>query len=88
MPYERVDYLLHEIVKDCKEYKLNQEKEYNIFKVLKIENKEVLICRVLADLLSPKGFHRKGVYYLESFLKEILQIQNIPYLMIEELILS
>ena len=40
---------------------------YNIFQVLEIESKEVLICRFLGDLLNPKGSHGCGVLFLKHF---------------------
>lgn len=49
-----------------------QNTSYNLFSVLGIETKEVLICRVLADLLNPRGQHGMGSVYLELFLKEVL----------------
>lgn len=48
------------------------EQEYNLFCVLECEAKEVLMCRMLADLLNPKGRHGKGSIYLEHFLKNVL----------------
>ncbi len=45
---------------------------YNIFKVLEITDREVLMCRVLADFLNPEGSHGKGSKYLKIFLKQIL----------------
>ena len=50
---------------------------YNLFSVLGIETKEVLICRVLADLLNPRGQHGMGSVYLELFLKEVLHWQAV-----------
>ena len=44
-----------------------QDASYNLFSVLEIETKEVLICRVLADLLKPRGQHRMGSVYLELY---------------------
>lgn len=46
--------------------------EYNVFKVLEITEKEVLMCRILADFLNPQGHHKKGNAYLKIFLSEIL----------------
>ena len=34
---------------------LLKTKDYNIFSVLQIQSKEVLICRMIADLLNPRG---------------------------------
>ncbi len=47
--------------------------EYNIFDVLDIKAKEVVMCRFLADLLSPEGQHGCGILFLKSFLQEILK---------------
>lgn len=33
---------------------LLKTKDYNIFSVLQIQSKEVLICRMIADLLNPE----------------------------------
>ena len=38
---------------------LLKTKDYNIFSVLQIQSKEVLICRMIADLLNPRG--RRGI---------------------------
>lgn len=45
----------------------SQSVSYNIFQVLRIEDKEVLICRFLGDLLNPKGSHGCGVLFLKHF---------------------
>lgn len=47
-------------------------REYNIFRVLECDGKEVLMCRMLADLLNPHGQHGRGSVYLEKFLEEVL----------------
>lgn len=47
--------------------------EYNIFNVLKVNAKEVLMCRFLADLLNPEGAHGMGIFFLKSFLHDILK---------------
>ncbi|MDR0290719.1 MAG: PD-(D/E)XK nuclease family protein, partial [Treponema sp.] len=39
-------------------------RKYNIFKIANINEKEVIMCRVLADLLDPKGLHNQGDIYL------------------------
>lgn len=44
---------------------------YNIFEVLKIQDKEVLICRLLGDLLDPSGRHDLEEKPLALFLKKI-----------------
>ena len=44
---------------------LLKTKDYNIFSVLQIQSKEVLICRMIADLLNPRGQHGAGAEYLK-----------------------
>lgn len=46
---------------------------YNIFSVLEIYEKEVAMCRFLADLLNPEGQHGCGILFLKSFLKDVLK---------------
>lgn len=44
---------------------------FNIFKVLGIADKEVLICRLLGKLLDPKGSHGLGAKPLSLFLERL-----------------
>lgn len=46
--------------------------EYNVFNVLGITAKEVIMCRFLADLLNPEGQHACGILFLKSFLQNVL----------------
>jgi len=62
--------LLEEAGKIIKENQFAEK--YNIFKVLKVTDKEVMMCRVLADFLNSRGMHGKGTLYLNSFLTEVL----------------
>jgi hypothetical protein len=41
--------------------------KYNIFTVAGIAHKEVVMCRVLADLMNPRGKHGQGSRYLTLF---------------------
>jgi hypothetical protein len=45
--------------------------KYNLFKVADIAHKEVIMCRVLADLMSPRGKHCQGSRYLKLFRETI-----------------
>lgn len=45
---------------------------YNIFSVLGIETKEVIICRFIGDLLDPKGSHKMGCLPIKLFAEEVL----------------
>ncbi len=50
--------------------------EYNIFKVLEVSEKEVILCRMLADLLNPFGYHKCGSIFLKMFIEDVLQIYD------------
>ncbi|GHU78463.1 hypothetical protein FACS189462_3170 [Spirochaetia bacterium] len=41
--------------------------KYNLFKVAGIAHKEVIMCRVLADLMNPQGTHGQGSRFLRLF---------------------
>jgi hypothetical protein len=45
---------------------------FNIFEIADISTKEVRMCRVLAELLSPQGQHGQGNAYLELFMRDCL----------------
>ena len=45
--------------------------KYNIFKIADIAHKEVIMCRVLADLMNPRGKHCQGSRYLMLFWENI-----------------
>jgi len=47
---------------------------FNVFKIADIVDKEVAMCRVLYELLSPKGSHNQGILYLSLFVKNVLVI--------------
>jgi hypothetical protein len=51
-------------------------KAYNLFNIAGITEKEVIMCRVIADLLNPKGAHHKGSLYLNLFIKTICKDKN------------
>jgi len=44
---------------------------YNIFRIAGIGHKEVPMCRVLANLLDPKGCHYRGSAYLQIFMDTV-----------------
>ena len=49
---------------------------YNLFSVLDVEEKEVIMCRMLADLLNPYGQHKCGSIFLRSFMDDVLHVDN------------
>lgn len=66
--------LLSKISANCNEFSsYTQLSEYNIFNVLEINAKELIMCRFLADLLNPEGQHKCGILFLKSFLQDILK---------------
>ncbi len=46
--------------------------EYNIFRILEVTEKEVIMCRFLTDLLNPEGTHGCGTLFLKSFLEKVI----------------
>jgi hypothetical protein len=46
--------------------------DFNIFEIADISTKEVVICRVLCEILSPAGSHGQKGIYLEIFLRDCL----------------
>lgn len=52
------------------------EEKYNLFEVLNITRKEVIICRFLTDLLNPKGKHGRGIAYIKSFFVQVLEEEH------------
>lgn len=44
---------------------------FNVFEVLSVQYKEVIVCRMLKELLDPNGKHGKGNKFLKLFFKVI-----------------
>ncbi|MCL1909436.1 MAG: PD-(D/E)XK nuclease family protein [Kiritimatiellaeota bacterium] len=59
------------IVDDCTEHNRKTGAAYNVFNIAGIGEKEVIMCRVFADLLNPKGDHYQGSVYLKFFMDEM-----------------
>ncbi len=51
--------------------------EANLFKALRMEQNEIVMCRFLANLLDPKGWHGRETKFLESFLKKFSNFKGI-----------
>ena len=51
--------------------RFRQGKEFNIFRVQRILNDEVKICRLLRELLDPRGSHGQGSVFLRLFLETL-----------------
>ncbi len=50
----------------------SEKSGFNIFSVLGVENKEVIICRFLGEILDPCGSHGLGTFPLEFFVKDVI----------------
>ena len=65
--------LLSQINMNCKEFPPYAPlSDYNVFHILGISAKEVIMCRFLADLLDPEGQHGCGISFLKSFMHDVL----------------
>ncbi|MCI9375776.1 MAG: PD-(D/E)XK nuclease family protein [Oscillibacter sp.] len=51
--------------------------ESNLFMALRMEQNEVVMCRFLADLLDPKGWHKRKTQFLKSFLRDVVQLKDV-----------
>jgi hypothetical protein len=72
------------IIKDYEEKWRKTGEQYNIFKVAGIAHKEVIMCRVLADLMNPQGKHCQGSRYLSLFWETVgPKLRGCPALDIE-----
>lgn len=67
------------LILECKDLVTNhidaledKKSRYNIYRLLNVTNKEVQMCRILADLLDPEGAHGEGAKYLIDFFAEVL----------------
>lgn len=69
--------LLFEISAISKKYKQLNEKTggyFNIFDIANIESDEITVCRVISELISPKGSHYQGDIYLKLFFDTVLKL--------------
>ena len=67
--------LLNKVDSDLVEYykkMIFNDRHYNIFQVLEVSHMEVIMCRMLKDLLDPNGMHGEGTCFLKLFLEEVL----------------
>lgn len=63
--------LVHGIGQKYEEIYTKTGLKYNIFKISQIDNKEVIMCKIIADLLNPNGLHSQGRLFLDIFLDQI-----------------
>ena len=67
--------LLKEISK-CGGNSCSDSDKYNIFEVLGVEYKEVIMCRFIGNLLEPKGKHGLGTEPLRLFIRNVLHDED------------
>lgn len=59
------------------QYAKNTGNWFNIFEIVGISTREVYMCRILAELLNPKGAHCQEAEYLNLFCKRFFPEKNI-----------
>lgn len=70
-----IDGLL-DCIKEINHYYVNESSEFNIFKILSLEHREIYFCRFIGALLDPAGLHGAGSLPLELFFKYVLGINK------------
>ena len=73
---EKQDLKLDDFFEELKKVNLieaeNGTNDFNVFSVLGLETKEVILhSKLLAELLNPCGSHGMGIYFLSSFLENL-----------------
>lgn len=72
-----VELLLQELTSISKKYEMISQKTggyFNIFEITNIWSDEVVICRVIYEILSPEGTHFQGHKYLKTFIDDVLKM--------------
>lgn len=70
-----INLLLSEVSYISKKYEIINQKTggyFNIFDITSIATDEVRICRVIYELINPKGSHYQGYTYLKLFIENVL----------------
>lgn len=67
----QLDLVKNEIKKFDKESSSDKYRKFNIFNVLDIKSKEVIMCRFLKELLSSNGSHGMGNKFFGKFIETI-----------------
>lgn len=72
--------LLSEVSKILEKHETSRQltgSDFNIFSILNVESDETKICRVVKELLDPRGTHYQDNIYLKLFLEEVMDIHNV-----------
>lgn len=86
--YENISDLL-ESVKEFVQNDVKGSDDFNIFKILAVEHREIYFCRFIGGLLDPRGTHGAGNSPLELFFKYVLKENtkfHSPWVNLEETI--
>lgn len=76
---KKITTLLKDLSEKTKQYTSDDFAEsspFNIFSVLGVESKEVIICRFLGELLDPNGSHQMGGWPLRCFAEQVLRAES------------
>lgn len=68
--------LLEEAAVINKKYQRSHNNEFNLLTVSGAARREVQMCRVIGELLNPKGCHNMGTAFLESFFSDVLKMKT------------
>lgn len=63
------------IIKKHEQIRIENGDEFNIFKITGIQSDEVKMCRMLAEIIDPTGSHNQGVFFISSFVENVLKIE-------------
>lgn len=63
-------------MKNLESMPYHSKSAYNIFQILEVSEKEVVMCRFLTDLLNPEGQHGCGILFLKSFFNDVLRLNE------------
>lgn len=77
-----IQLLLSEVSQISKKYDLINQKTggyFNIFNIANISTDEVSVCRIIYELINPKGSHYQGDTYLRFFMENVLKIYLTDY---------
>lgn len=72
-----IEILLNRISDISKKYDFIYQKTgrfFNIFEIASIEADEVTLCRIIHELINPKGSHYQGDTYLRFFVEKVLKM--------------
>ena len=65
------------IIKEHEQNRITNGDDFNIFKITGIQSDEVKMCRMLAEITDPMGSHNQGMFFIRSFVKDVLNIEMI-----------